>query len=192
MSFCIYLTHPEVNIDEAVPVPEWGLSEVGRERAAKFLDLPFARDIKRVISSAEKKAVDTAHAIADPLKIPVLTLQPLHENDRSATGYLPPEEFDKVADEFFSDPYTSVRGWERAFDAQMRIVSGVQAALVRIPPDTPILFAGHGGVGTLLMCHLMNTPISREHDQKRAGSWFQFDRKDLTEKAASKLSWTEL
>nr|WP_155143897.1 histidine phosphatase family protein [Roseibium sp. RKSG952] len=186
------MTHPEVVIDPVSPVPDWHLSETGLERARKALQLSFAQDIKRVVSSAEQKAQDTAHVFADPMGLQVLTLQPLHENDRSATGYLPKGDFDRTADAFFADPYNSVSGWERAIDAQRRIVSGVQAALTRIPENMPILFCGHGGVGTLLMCHLMNTPISRTHDQKHAGSWFRFDRKDLAAQSANQLAWTAL
>lgn len=29
----LYITHPQVKIDADVPVPEWGLSERGAERA---------------------------------------------------------------------------------------------------------------------------------------------------------------
>lgn len=36
------------------------------------------------------------------------------ENDRSSTGFLPPEEFEVVADAFFAQPGVSVRGWETA------------------------------------------------------------------------------
>ena len=39
------------------------------------------------------------------------------ENDRSATGFVPAEEFEALADTFFADPHTSIRGWERAIDA---------------------------------------------------------------------------
>ena len=32
--FGVYVTHPQVLIDPAVPVPDWGLSPLGRGRAA--------------------------------------------------------------------------------------------------------------------------------------------------------------
>ncbi|NKF32781.1 histidine phosphatase family protein, partial [Pseudomonas sp. BGM005] len=31
--FGIYITHPQVKIDANVPVPKWGLSDVGAARA---------------------------------------------------------------------------------------------------------------------------------------------------------------
>ena len=57
--------------------------------------------------------------------VPYSVVAALHENDRSATGYLPPDRFEAVADRFFAEPETSVLGWERAVDAQARIVACV-------------------------------------------------------------------
>ncbi|MCV0429372.1 MAG: phosphoglycerate mutase family protein [Roseibium sp.] len=192
MSWCIYLTHPEVKIDPDVPVPEWGLSDVGRERALKATELPFAPDLKKVVSSAETKAVETAGIFAEKFKIPQTSRVALHENDRSATGFLPPNEFEQVADQFFAEPEISVRGWERACDAQQRIVEAVSAELAGTSPDQAVLFAGHGAAGTLLMCHLMGVAISRDHDQKRGGSWYRFERDWLTSQAGHDLSWIEV
>lgn len=192
MTWCAYLTHPEVLIDPDVPVPEWGLSDTGRERATKATVLPFAKDIRQVISSAEKKALDTAQVFSGRLRVFQRSLPFLHENDRSATGFLPPEEFERTADLFFADPHHSVRGWERAIDAQDRIVNGVKSALRHIPEEDPVLFVGHGAVGTLLMCHLMAAPISRHHDQRRGGSWYRFEKSWLMSQAGRNLAWTEL
>ncbi len=192
MTWCVYLTHPEVRIDPDRPVPDWGLSELGRERAARAAMLPFAKDIRQVVSSAERKAVETAQVFAARRNVFHRALTFLNENDRSATGFLPPEEFEKTADAFFAEPFVSVRGWERAIDALDRIVNGVKSALRHIPDDDPVLFAGHGGVGTLLMCHLMAAPISRHYDQRRGGSWYRFEKHWLMDQSGRHLRWTEL
>lgn len=100
----------------------------------------------------------------------------MEENDRSATGYLPEAEFQQMADAFFARPTESVRGWERAVDAQARIVAAVEAALAAYgDAGQRLLFVGHGGVGTLLLCHLAGYPISRAHDQPPVGGgcWFR-------------------
>ncbi|WP_420335221.1 histidine phosphatase family protein [Roseibium sp.] len=192
MTWCIYLTHPEVAIDPHVPVPEWGLSEIGRARAQQAAGLPFASEIGAIVSSGETKAIETAEYFAALHDITPVVRADLHENDRSATGFLPPAEFEAVADQFFADPETSVRGWERAVDAQTRIVTGVQDVLTGIAPETPVLLAGHGAAGTLLMCHLMNAAISRSHDQKRGGSWYRFEKDWLATQAARDLRWIEV
>jgi broad specificity phosphatase PhoE len=93
----------------------------------------------------------------------------MHENDRSATGFLPPPEFEKAADWFFAHPEESFRGWERALDAQRRIVAAVETILKTHDAGQPIAFVGHGGVGTLLKCHLQGRPMGRDRDQPGGG-----------------------
>jgi broad specificity phosphatase PhoE len=163
-----YLSHPQVAIDPAVPVPRWGLNPLGRERAARLAALPFARQLRRVVASEETKAVETASILADAAGLPVEVRPALHENDRSATGYLPPPEFEETADLFFARPHESIRGWERASNAQARIVGAV-AAILAEDPAAVTLFAGHGGVGTLLLRHLAGQPIARMRDQPPGG-----------------------
>ena len=99
----------------------------------------------------------------------------MHENDRSATGFLPPPEFEATADEFFARPHESVRGWERAIDAQARIVREAQAVLAAAPAGD-VLLVGHGGVGTLLFCHFAGVEIARRHDQRGCGCVFAVGR----------------
>ncbi|MGJ7039796.1 broad specificity phosphatase PhoE [Shinella sp. BE166] len=166
--FALYITHPQVLIDPAVPVPDWALSERGRERALLAADADWARQIGRFVASTERKAIETANILAGG-RIPVETDHAMGENDRSATGFLPPPAFEAAADEFFAHPETSFRGWERAVDAQARIVAAVERVLAGHDPTVPIAFVGHGGVGTLLKCHLKGTPIRRDGDQPGGG-----------------------
>lgn len=167
--FALYITHPQVKIDPDVPVPEWGLSDLGAERALKASRLPWARRLGCIVSSEETKAIETARILAEASGAPVQTVAAMHENDRSATGFLPPPAFEKAADWFFAHPTESFHGWERAVDAQNRIVAAVDAILADHPPEIAIAFVGHGGVGTLLKCHLAQQPIRRSHDQPAGG-----------------------
>ena len=168
MSTVRYLSHPQVAIDPVVPVPDWGLSPLGLARTQAFAAAPLLAATRRIVSSSERKAIETAQCIAARLGLTVEIRAAMHENDRSATGYLPPPEFEAMADAFFAAPDESVRGWERARDAQTRILSEVEAVLAQ-PTDGDVLFVGHGGVGTLLLCHLGNEPIARKRDQPGGG-----------------------
>ena len=177
MATVFYLTHPQVAIDPAVPVPRWGLSALGRSRAASAAAAGWARGIARIVASEETKAIETAAIVAAALGLVSETRPELHENDRSATGFLPPPEFEAVADRFFAEPNLSVRGWERAVDAQERIVAAVDAVLAEPGPPGDLLLVGHGGVGTLLYCRLAGLAIDRRHDQPAGGgNVFAFDR----------------
>jgi broad specificity phosphatase PhoE len=174
-----YLTHPQVKIDPAVPVPKWGLSEIGAQRARLLAASTWPGGVTRIVASGETKALETAAILAAAVGIDVESREAMHENDRSATGFLPPPEFEAVADQFFARPEESVRGWERAIDAQARIVHETEALLGDGAPGNAgdLLLVGHGGVGTLLMLHLLGEPIRRIRDQPPGGgNAFVYDR----------------
>lgn len=173
---CLFITHPEVLVDPALPVEDWPLSPQGRMRASLIAEL-VPRDVQ-VISSSERKARDTAAILAAALSVDVLEDAELGEMDRSATGYLPPVEFEPTVDAFFSHPHRSVRGWERAIDAQQRIERAVRRHTEAA--NSSVAFIAHGGVGALLMASLLRTDISRSLDQPGLGSWFVFDGQSWT------------
>ena len=187
--YALYITHPQVRIDPDVPVPQWGLSETGAERARLAASRPWASKLGLIVSSGERKAIETAEALAAANGAAVEIIEAMHENDRSATGFLTPPEFEKAADWFFAHPHESFKGWERAIDAQARIISNVEDVLARHDPQMPIAFVGHGGVGTLLKCHLQGKPIARQGDQPPGGgNLFCFD---LAKRAVS-CDWTPM
>lgn len=174
------VSHPEVLVDPAVAVPQWGLSPAGRRRLRRLLEMPWVRAASFVASSAERKAQETARAVAEVAGCVVHVEEGLGENDRSATGFVPPQEFELLADAFFAEPGRSVRGWETALDAQRRVVGAVDRVLEHargagVPQDGGVLITTHGGVGTLLLCSLRGTAIDRSLDQPGQGSWYGFD-----------------
>ena len=152
MSIVHFITYPEVVIDPSVPVPDWPLSPEGISRMALALNRPWMGNVAAVFCSAERKAIDAAQMIADRFGLSPAVVNELGKNDRSATGYLPKVEFEVVADAFFAHPDKSVRGWERAADAQH------------------------------LLCHLKGVPISRTEDQPAGGGGnvYSFDNNKRT------------
>jgi broad specificity phosphatase PhoE len=129
------------------------------------LDLPWAASLTRVASSDEQKAIDGAEILARELAIPHDVIPELGENDRSTTGFLAPQEFWSVVEEFFAHPELSVRGWETAAHAQERIVRAVLSVGASLRDPGPVAFVSHGGVGCLLHCHLARVSISRDLEQ---------------------------
>ncbi|KQS08086.1 hypothetical protein ASG04_13160 [Curtobacterium sp. Leaf183] len=166
-----FLTHAEVVIDPAVPIESWTLSGVGRVRAGAAHHSAWDPGIARIVSSAERKAIETAEVLGQTVGVVPEVDRRLGEIDRSATGYLPPEEFDAVVDRFFDRPDDSVRGWERAVDAQTRIVAAVRA----LTADEDVTLVSHGAVGALLLADLRGVPIDRALDQPGMGSVITFD-----------------
>jgi broad specificity phosphatase PhoE len=152
-----------------VPVPRWPLSELGKQRMRAGLRQPWVRDIAAIYCSTEQKAIDGAAILAEHLSLPFHEVEALGENDRSATGFLPPDEFERVADQFFGSPDKSIRGWERAVDAQARIVRAVEQIALEDKTGGTIAIVSHGAVGTLLYCHLAGKPLARRWDQPPNG-----------------------
>ena len=172
-----YITHADVVQDPAVPVTDWPLSDRGRARHQAFSSrMP---PLGAVFCSMERKAIDGAEILAAAQGLVARQALFLHENDRSATGYLPSEAFEAAADAFFAEPDTSFRGWETARAAQARIVAAVDRRIAT-HPGALLILVGHGAVGTLLRCHLARRPIARAEDQPggQGGCIYRFDWPD--------------
>ena len=185
MVLTLYVTHPEVVIEPDLPTPRWGLSATGRARATAFAARRLLPSGTRIVASTERKALDLAEILAATADSEVIADDALCENDRSATGFLAGEAFTEAVRQLFGAPFESYRGWERAIDAQRRIVLAVRKALADVSPETPVVFCGHGCVGTLLKCALAGRPIALKEDQRLmaapgGGNILAFDRAAFT------------
>lgn len=168
-----YVTHPEVVVDPGVPVPEWGLSERGRSRLERMLDQPWVAGLTRIVSSGEAKALEAAAVLGAHCGLDVERRDGTGEIDRTVPGFLPPAEFEVVADACFARPEVSSAGWEPAAAAQSRITAAL-ADLLDATGATAVI--GHGGVGTLWYCHLAGLAIARRWDQPGQGHYVTVER----------------
>jgi broad specificity phosphatase PhoE len=155
----------------------WGLSDIGRTRTIAMLAQPWLASVVRVLSSAETKAVETAEILAGKTGVTLEIVEALHENDRSSTGFVPPDRFEEIANAFFQSPNVSVLGWETAQHAQDRVM-GALAPLLEFASQSnagDVVVAAHGAVGTLAYCSLMGAPIDRRWDQRGGGHYWSYD-----------------
>jgi broad specificity phosphatase PhoE len=178
----VFVSHPEVVIDPEVPVPRWHLAPEGIARMRRLAADPRLEGLAAVWASDETKAIEAAGLLAARFGLPVQVHPGLAEMDRSSTGYRPKPEFERLADAFFARPEESVQGWERAVDAQARIVGAARHILAG-HGGRDIALVGHGGTGALLMCAFAGLPISRAHDAPAAGCtwWMDLDPPRLRE-----------
>ncbi|MDO8409224.1 MAG: histidine phosphatase family protein [Phenylobacterium sp.] len=161
MAQILFVTHPEVVIDPAVPVPRWPLSAKGRARMEALAEAMASLPFRAVWSSDEQKAMDGAAILSARLNAPHHVDAQLGENDRSATGYIAPPRFWEVVAEFFAHPDISVLGWETARDAQNRILAAMARVADEAAPGLTVVVS-HGGVGQLLTAALQNVAIGQE------------------------------
>ena len=173
-----YISHPNVLIDPDVPVPDWSLNAEGQRRAQAMTTMAWTASIGRIISSDETKARMTADILAAALGLEVEVRPETGEIDRSATGYLSHERHSELARRLFAEPDVSAEGWETATDAQARVVSALTDVLAAPPADetSDVAVIGHGGVGTLLYCHLAGLGIDVVHDQPGQGHFWTYNR----------------
>jgi broad specificity phosphatase PhoE len=85
-------------------VPRWVLTPRGIARMRALTALPEMSGLASIWASTEAKAIEGAGLLAARHGLPVRVHPRLGENDRSATGYLPEAEFQRVADAFFAQP----------------------------------------------------------------------------------------
>ncbi|MGW6781034.1 histidine phosphatase family protein [Brucella pseudogrignonensis] len=178
MTKLYFITHPEVVVDPDTPIERWNLSAQGIDRMREFAASPVPANVGAIWSSTETKAIEAAGILAGALGLGIHVSKELGENDRSATGFLPPAEFETVADSFFAEPEVSIRGWERAIDAQVRIRDAVSKIVVE-HTEGDLAIVAHGAVGTLLFCAFSGAPISRSYDQPSQGHFWQVTLPEL-------------
>lgn len=175
MTEIYFASHPDVLIDKSIDITKWKLSEKGVVRMQKLIEESWIKSIEVVYSSEETKAVEAAEIVAKVIDKKVIKFFELGEIDRSSTGFLERELFEKAVDCFFGSPKSSYKGWETAVNAQKRIVDIIFKKIVpEALGNKNILIMSHGGVGALLISYLTGREISRKEDQPFQGHYFCF------------------
>ena len=178
MPAVFFISHPEVVIEPGTPIERSCLSAAGIDRMRAFAALPMTVDIGAVWTSTEAKAIEAAGILGAALGLGTQVAEDLGEDDRASTGFLPPSEFERTADAFFAQPEASVRGWERAVDAQARVHRAV-SRIAASHANGDLAIVAHGAVGTLLFCMLSGNPIDRSFDQPFQGHFWRASLPDL-------------
>ena len=173
-----YVSHPEVEIDPARLVPRWPLSGEGLERVKSACGTAWVQRLTGVMSSDETKALETAALFAMAAGVPMHVDADAGEVDRSSTGYVAAERHEALRRALFGAPEQSADGWERAVDAQARIV-GAANRFLATAPEGDVAIVGHGAVGSFLWCHYAGNPISLDADQPFGGHVWAVSRPAL-------------
>ena len=149
----IYLIrHAETQQDTGAEASQWVLSERGEEQVELLSQQSFWAEVKAVISSPERKAIATVQDIAFEKKIPFSTHDCLRELQRTPE-YI--ADYDARVLEVFEQPARSIGGWERAADAQARIMRCVEE-LIAAHAEAPIAICSHGMALALLLAAMYN------------------------------------
>ena len=135
------------------------LAELGVEQSLRVPDAVARFPISRVVSSSQRRALQTAQPLADRLDLTVDADERLTEYDRDFGGYVPIES----AKTEFRDAFDRIKSGhlpeqvdENAF--RQRVLAGVADIVSNTAhTDTVVLFA-HGGVINILLQDVLQTP----------------------------------
>jgi len=152
--YLILVKHSLPEIEQDQPAREWHLSNQGMERARRLATQLTAYRPEVLVSSAEPKARETAEILAELLGLQVHVKQDLHEHDRSETGFLSKEQFQKAIQEFFLNPAEPVFGKETADEAHSRFSKAMHSVLETHDNQTAVVVA-HGTVISLFVSRLL-------------------------------------
>lgn len=148
----ILVRHSAVQVDTAVPSPNWMLSKDGRFRchtlAAKLQPYP----LDQFITSHEPKAMETGQILAEVFGVPCQTAAGLQEHDRRGVPYFATKaDFVTAVATFFTQPDELVFGGETAVQAMARLTQAINRELAA-QPEVNLAIVSHGTVLTLFIC----------------------------------------
>lgn len=151
----VLVRHAAVETIPAVAPSLWQLSDEGRAEARRLAHEPVWLPVERIFSSPEPKAFETAHILAGPNGLTVTAIEDLHEVVRPANQWFGddyPGGYPAAVRAYFARPAEAVHGWERAVDAQERILGCIDTVRAWEPHGFAI--AGHGLTISLLVSAL--------------------------------------
>lgn len=174
MAKLYFITHPQVNIIQGIPIDKWALSHEGIASCDRLASLDFWNNIDVIYSSPEKKALQTTKIIAKKNRILVKKKHSLREFDRSSTGFLQPTTYMNAIESFYANPELSHRGWETANSASERIYACVNS-IFNQDNHKNIAIIGHGATGTLLVCKILGIDPTFLEDPQGVGVYMAID-----------------
>lgn len=169
----IYISHPAVNIDKTKPPHMWGLSKIGFEEAKTLLQKPFWSEVDIIYSSNEPKATQVASLASEKYNIQWIQEEKLGEADRTATPFMPLEEYMDAIQQCYVKPSENIKGWESHHHMMERNISALEE--IKKENKKTIVIIGHGGAGTTIKCYIKGVKLNFSEDPKRTGCIFIAD-----------------
>lgn len=129
-------------IEQAVPSADWMLSPEGMSAAAALAAQLTRFAFARIASSPEPKAVGTATAMAQALKLPVEIDDGLAETRRRTVAFPPRGGFDAGIRRLFEQPSEIVFGEESADAAYTRFAAAIERQAKKGAGDIAVVTHG--------------------------------------------------
>lgn len=146
----ILIRHSESDPLPALPPVQWTLSPAGRRRCRPLAARLREHDPAVVLSSSERKAIETAQLVGSLLERPYEQVIGLGEHDRSGEPYHDRETFLQLVEALLTCPEEEVFGQETGAEALARFETAV-ATIVETYAIGNIAAVTHGTVLSLFV-----------------------------------------
>jgi broad specificity phosphatase PhoE len=146
----ILIRHSQPRLEPDRPASQWPLTEEGRQRCIVLAERLAAYAPDLIVTSRERKAIETSALVAARLALPTLIAPGLHEHEREQVGWLSNPAFEQAVSAFFAQPNELVFGEETASQAGARFDAAVRDVLASHPAQT-VAIVSHGTVITLFL-----------------------------------------
>lgn len=148
----ILIKHSIPTISSEIPSNKWTLSEEGIQKANLFVLNLEKYNFKRIFSSDEPKAIETANIFGGKLNKEVEIIKGIHEHERNSNRVIyPKEQWEELMRSFFEFPNKLIFGDETATEARIRFRTSILKLVSANPPDEDIVVVTHGTVMSLFI-----------------------------------------
>lgn len=162
----IFLRHALTKFDPNKPANKWILRDEGIEQISQLCDYKIFFDVDIIISSTEKKAIQTAHYITKNVEKKIITNSALNELNRGEKAIETAEEYRQCVKAIFNDLH--IGGWETAENALKRFRDEI-AKIDQEHTEKTILIVSHGIILSLYFGFLLTIDSSNLFER-----WEQF------------------
>jgi broad specificity phosphatase PhoE len=146
----VLVKHSLPHIVPDVPSAEWHLSDEGRRRALVLAGRLSAFEPRRVVSSHEPKAVETADIIAGHLGLSLEIHEGLEEHRRPRADIVSARRYEETIANLFAKPDELVFGSETANQSGTRFAASIEGLLSSAKEEDTLVVA-HGTVISLFV-----------------------------------------
>ncbi len=144
MDRLLLVRHAEPEIDVEIPASEWKLTSRGIVSTTNLAPVLAGFEPSLVVTSPERKAIETARVLADALQLPVHASAHFAEQGAGAHEFIEDYgEFQDMVRRYFEQPDEVVMRREAAVDAAKRFAQGVRELAGR---DGTVVLVTHGRI----------------------------------------------
>jgi len=156
MTRVVLIRHAMPQMEQGVPAAGWKLSPEGTDAATALAAQLTRFRFAEIASSAEPKAVGTAAAIAQVLKLPVGIDGDFAETQRRTVGWLSREDIDAGIRRLFENPSEVVYGEESADAAYARFAAAIERLSAKGADDIAVVT--HGTILSVYVSRVARLP----------------------------------